>query len=58
MHVWNGSNCEGFRTTADRDDFGLHRGRRPKASNEGTRVRLSMMAAARWGAARIVETPG
>jgi hypothetical protein len=28
---------------------GLHRGRRPKASNEGTRVRLGETAAAGYG---------
>jgi hypothetical protein len=29
--------------------YGLHRGRRPKASNEGTRARLGRTAAARYG---------
>jgi hypothetical protein len=32
--------CEGFRTTAHRDSAGRHRGRRPKASREGTRGEL------------------
>jgi hypothetical protein len=32
--------CEGFRTTAHCDSAGRHRGRRPKASREGTRGEL------------------
>ena len=32
--------CEGFRTTARCDSAGRHRGRRPKASREGTRGEL------------------
>jgi hypothetical protein len=44
-----GRECEGFRMTAPSRWRGLHRGRRPKASREGTRGRLGTEAMRCYG---------
>jgi hypothetical protein len=43
----NHRKCEGFRTTAHCDSAGRHRGRRPKASREGTREQVEVRTAPR-----------
>jgi hypothetical protein len=49
LRIRNGSSCEGFRTTAHFGSAGRHRGRRPKASREGTRGELRYgMCRALW----------
>ena len=47
--------CEGFRMTALRGRCGKHRGRRSKASREGTRGRLGRAAVPRYGDLMVVE---